>query len=98
MNHANEIQARDGVAVVLYGKPSCVQCDATERKLKKHKIHFTKVDVSEDEVALKFIKTLGYLKAPVVYVSAIDGDEHWTGFDVEKIALYITERPDAHAA
>ena len=95
MNHAQELQAREGVAVVLYGKPQCVQCDATERKLRKHKIHFTKVDVSQDAIALDFIKSFGYLQAPVVYVSAIDGDEHWTGFDVKKIAEHITERADA---
>ena len=95
-NHAQEIQARDGVAVVLYGKPSgCVQCDATKRKFKKHNIHFTEVDVTTDETALNFIKGLGYSTAPVVYVSAIEGDVHWTQFDVNKIAEHITERADA---
>jgi glutaredoxin-like protein NrdH len=94
-NHAQELQALEGVAVVLYGKPQCVQCDATERKLKKHNIHFTKVDVTQDETALAFIKGLGYTAAPVVYVSAIEGDVHWTQFDVAKIAEHITERADA---
>lgn len=95
MNHAQELQAREGVAVVLYGKKSCVQCDATERKLNKHNIHFTKVDVTKDEAALNFIKALGYSAAPVVYVSTIEGDVHWTQFDVNKIAEHITERADA---
>ena len=96
MNHAQELQAREGVAVVLYGKPKgCVQCDATERKLNKHNIHFTKVDVTKDEAALNFIKALGYSAAPVVYVSTIEGDVHWTQFDVNKIAEHITERADA---
>jgi len=95
MNHAQELQAREGVAVVLYGKQSCVQCDATERKLKKHDVHFTKVDVTKDEAALNFIKALGYSAAPVVYVSTIEGDVHWTQFDVNKIAEHITERADA---
>jgi glutaredoxin-like protein NrdH len=99
MNHAQELQAREGVAVVLYGKPKgCVQCDATERKLNKHGIHFTKVDVTKDETALDFIKTLGYSAAPVVYVSALDGDVHWTGYDVDQIGVHITARPDAEAA
>ena len=95
MNHAQELQAREGVAVVLYGKKSCVQCDATERKLNKHNIHFTKVDVTKDEAALNFIKALGYSAAPVVYVSTVEGDVHWTQFDVNKIAEHITERADA---
>lgn len=94
-NHAHALQARDGVAVVLYSKPrGCVQCDATKRKFKKHNIHFTEVDVTADETALNFIKGLGYSAAPVVYVSTIEGDVHWTQFDVEKIAEHITERPD----
>ncbi len=95
MNHAEEIQTREGVAVVLYGKKPCVQCDATERKFKKHNIHYTKVDVTKDETALDFIKALGYSAAPVVYVSTIEGDVHWTGYDVEQIAEHITERQDA---
>lgn len=95
-NHAHGVQARDGVAVVLYGKPfGCVQCDATKRKFKKHDVYYTEVDVTADAVALEFTKSLGYLKAPVVYVSTIDGDVHWTGYDVEKIAEHITERSDA---
>lgn len=98
MNHAQELQAREGVAVVLYGKKACVQCDATERKLKKHNIHFTKVDVSQDEAALNFIKALGYTSAPVVYVSALEGDVHWTQFDVGMIERHITARPDADVA
>ena len=94
-NHAHGVQARDGVAVVLYSKPKgCVQCDATKRKFKKHNIHYTEVDVSTDETALNFIKGLGYSAAPVVYVSTIEGDVHWTQFDVNLIAEHITERPD----
>ena len=95
-NHAQELQALEGVAVVLYNKPKgCVQCDATKRKLKKHNVHYTEVDVTQDETALNFIKGLGYSAAPVVYVSTIEGDVHWTQFDVEKIAEHITERADA---
>ena len=89
------IEARNGAAIVLYGKPNCVQCDATERKFKKHDVTYEKVDVSQDETALEFIKSLGYLKAPVVYVSTIEGDVHWTGYDVNMISEHITERQDA---
>lgn len=82
-------------AVTLYGKPRCVQCDATERKFKKDGVTYTKVDVSKDEVALDFIKGLGYASAPVVFVSAPDGDAHWTGYDVNEIAEHITNRSAA---
>lgn len=95
-NHAQELQALEGVAVVLYSKPKgCVQCDATKRKLKKHNIHYTEVDVTADATALEFIKSLGHAQAPVVYVSAIEGDVHWSGNNPDLIAQHITERADA---
>jgi glutaredoxin-like protein NrdH len=95
MTHAQTIQAIEDIAVVLYGKPRCVQCDATERKFKKEGVTYAKVDVSKDETALDFIKSLGYSQAPVVYVSAPDGDAHWSGYDVYEIAEHITHRSAA---
>lgn len=90
------IEARDGIAVTLYSKPKgCVQCDATKRKFKKEGVEYTEVDVTQDETALEFIKSLGYAQAPVVYVSAPEGDVHWSGNDVLKIGKYITHREAA---
>ncbi|QCB97140.1 NrdH-redoxin [Arthrobacter sp. PAMC25564] len=94
MTHAHEIQAREGVATVVYTKPDCVQCTQTFRMLDRAGIYYTKVDVSQDETALKFIKALDYMQAPVVYVSTIDGDEHWSGFNPDLIKANITERAD----
>jgi glutaredoxin-like protein NrdH len=95
-NLSHYIQARDGVAVVVYTKPSCVQCDRTFKLLDKANIHYTKVDVSQDPPALAFVKeTLGYTGAPVVYVSTIDGDLHWYGLRPDLIKEHVTERPDA---
>jgi len=84
------IHARNSAAVVLYGKPDCVQCTAIERKFKKEGVEFTKVDVSQDSGALEFIKGLGFSAAPVVYVSTIEGDVHWSGYDVNEIERHIT--------
>lgn len=95
MNHAEEIQAREGVAVVVYSKPDCQPCRMTKRKLDAASIYYTEVDVTKDETALAFVKALGYTGAPVVYVSAIEGDVHWYGLDVPNINLHITNRPDA---
>jgi glutaredoxin-like protein NrdH len=90
------IQARDGVAVVVYTKPGCQPCRMTKRKLDAAGIYYTEVDVTEDPTALQYVKeTLGYTGAPVVYVSTIDGDVHWFGLDVAKIEQHITHRPDA---
>lgn len=62
--------------VTVYSRPSCVQCTATYKTLDKAGIEYTVVDVSEDEAALEFVKSLGYLVAPVV----VAGDQHWGGF------------------
>jgi len=40
------------MAITVYTKPSCVQCNATYRAL--------------DSAALEHVKSLGYLQAPVV--------------------------------
>ena len=88
------IEARDGAAIVLYSKPACVQCDSTKRKFKKEGLikgkDYTTVDVTQDAGALQFIKSLGHLQAPVVYVSKADGTiAHWSGYDVNEIAEHI---------
>ena len=94
------ITARDGAAITLYSKPKgCVQCDATKRKFKKEGLiegrDFTVVDVTQDEAALDFIKSLGHSQAPVVYVSTPGGDHHWSGYDVDEIDLHILGKTKA---
>lgn len=89
-NLTPRIEARDGSAITLYSKPNgCVQCDATKRKFKKEGVEYTDVDVTQDETALEFIKSLGYSQAPVVYVSKVDGDHHWSGYNVNAIDEHI---------
>lgn len=84
------IEARDEVTVTLYSKPfGCVQCDATKRKFRKEGVDYTDVDVTEDETALSFIKSLGYSQAPVVFVSTPQGDHHWSGYNVDDIDEHI---------
>lgn len=96
----HRIEARGGAAIVLYSKPACVQCDATKRKFKKEGLKegtdYTVVDVSQDETALEFIKSLGHMQAPVVYVSKADGsNEHWSGYDVKEIDEHILGKKKA---
>lgn len=95
MNHAQEVMAREGVVVVLYGRPGCVQCDATERLFRKRGVRFAKVDVSTDPAALDFTKSLDYMQAPVVYTTTETGDFHWSGFHVTNISEHITEKQAA---
>lgn len=72
--------------VTLYSKPGCVQCRATERTFKKDGVKYNYVDISEQPEALAFIKGLGYLAAPVVYVNE---EIHWAGHQPQLISKHI---------
>ncbi|WP_043650928.1 glutaredoxin-like protein NrdH [Cellulosimicrobium cellulans] len=67
--------------VVVMGKKSCVQCDATYRALDKKGIEYSVVDVAQDAAALERVRELGYLQVPVV----VAGDDHWSGFRPDRI-------------
>lgn len=71
--------------VTVYGKPACVQCNATYRALDKKNIAYSTVDVSQDAEALARIRALGYAQAPVV----ITDKDHWSGFRPDKIDQII---------
>jgi len=68
--------------VTVYSEPSCVQCNATYRALDSAGITYNAVDVSANDDALAYVKSLGYVQAPVV----VAGAEHWSGFRPDKIA------------
>ena len=70
------------MAITVYTKPSCVQCNATYRALDSKGLDYEILYLSEDEKALEMVKSLGYLQAPVV----ITDDDHWAGFRPDKIA------------
>lgn len=69
------------MGIIVYSKPSCVQCTATYRALDNKGLTYEIKDVSQDDQALERLKQLGYLQAPVVQV----GDQHWSGFRPDKI-------------
>ena len=73
-------------AVILYSKPGCVQCRATQRAFDNRGVNYNYVDLSESPEALERIKSLGYLAAPVVYV---DEDTHWSGHQPQLIEKHI---------
>jgi glutaredoxin-like protein NrdH len=68
--------------VTVYTKPACTQCNATFRALDKAGIDYNKVDLSENDQARDYVMSLGYLQAPVVYVSPT---EHWSGFRPDRL-------------
>lgn len=69
------------MAITVYTKPACVQCNATYKALDKHGLDYQVVDISLDDEARDYVMALGYLQAPVVVVD----DEHWSGFRPERI-------------
>jgi len=73
----------EAIEVVVYSKPSCMQCAMTYRELDARGVSYRVVDLSEDAGALAYVKGLGYLSAPVVVVG---GAEHWAGFRPDRIS------------
>ncbi|WP_156761006.1 glutaredoxin-like protein NrdH [Microbacterium karelineae] len=69
------------MAITVYSKPACVQCNATYRALDAKGIDYQVTDVSEDAAALEQVKSLGYMQAPVV----VADEDHWSGFRPDKI-------------
>ena len=90
------IQARDGVAVVMYTKNNCFGCAKSKEKLDENSIHYTAVNVEEDASAYHYVtEVLGLRQMPVFVVSTIEGEEVWSGLQPQKIREHITHRADA---
>lgn len=70
------------MSVIVYSKPSCVQCVATMKALDKAGIEYSKLDISSDPQARENALGLGYLQAPVVDAG---GGNHWSGFRPDRI-------------
>lgn len=81
--------------LTLYGKPVCVQCDATKRTLAgkpgETPVEYTYVDITEDDDAYEYVTNyLGYKQAPVAVVDYGNGVEsHWSGFRPDKLSGFV---------
>lgn len=82
------------MAVTVYSKPACVQCNATYRLLDSRDIDYDIVDISQDAEALDRVRELGYMSAPVVITDA----DHWAGFRPDKIETLSTPAEHLTAA
>jgi glutaredoxin-like protein NrdH len=91
-----EENATSRYEITVYSKPRCPQCDATKRLLNKMSAPYAKADVTEDDVAHSFVKSMGYQQVPVVVVRDRHADtgedgrgdnivEHWSGFRPDRI-------------
>jgi glutaredoxin-like protein NrdH len=69
------------MAVTVYSKPGCQQCNATYRALDGAGLEYTVVDMTQDAEALDYVMGLGHLQAPVV----VAGEASWSGFRPDRI-------------
>lgn len=67
--------------ITLYTKNNCADCDRTKKFLAQRELEYTEFNVEEDPDALAYIKAMGYLAAPVVFVPFYEGQTtpHWSG-------------------
>lgn len=75
--------------ITLYTAPSCMQCHATKRHLRRAGVDFQILDVSDDAVARLAVEKLGYTMLPVVTVDLPDGLDHWSGYRPERLDAAI---------
>ncbi|MFE2994100.1 glutaredoxin domain-containing protein [Nocardia sp. NPDC059246] len=73
--------------ITVYSRPNCQPCKATIRKLDALGADYRKVDVTEDDDALDYIRSLGYSQAPVV----VAGETHWTGYSPDKLTKAVAD-------
>jgi glutaredoxin-like protein NrdH len=69
------------MAITVYTKDNCVQCEATKRHLDKIDVAYETVNITNNIGALDKLIALGYRSAPVV----IAGNESWAGYIPEKL-------------
>lgn len=75
--------------VTVYSTPHCPQCKTTYRLLEKQNTEYVIVDVTTNEDAFKFVKSLGYQSVPVVITPS---GEHWAGLrpdEIKALALAV---------
>lgn len=73
------------MTVTVYSKPACVQCTQSKKKLDQLGVVYNVIDVTEDAQALEYVKSLGYMAAPVI----VAGEQHWAGFQPDKITALV---------
>ena len=76
-----EPHAGRDVAITVYSKPACVQCNATCKALDKTGLDYQVVDITTSPEARDYVMSLGYLQAPVV----VTENQHWSGFRPDHI-------------
>jgi glutaredoxin-like protein NrdH len=74
--------------LTLYTLPTCMQCTLTKRALDNAGLPYNVIDLSQDDIAAEYVRSLGHTTAPVVTI----GDTHWSGFRPDLITAIATAR------
>ena len=69
------------MAITVYTKPACVQCEATLRALDRLGCMYSTIDITADTAARDYLLARGFLAAPVV----VAGGQAWSGFRPDRI-------------
>ena len=69
------------MGIMVYSRPRCVQCIATEKALRAKGVHFEMVDVTLHESATSKVQSLRRRRLPAVST----GSQHWSGFRPDEI-------------
>ena len=67
--------------VKVYGKPECVQCEYTQKKLGEAKVPFEYHDITTEPEARKIVEECGKTQLPLV----VANDQSWNGFRPDHI-------------
>lgn len=73
------------MAVKVYTKPDCPNCENTYALLNELQIDFTTVDIYENPNTLAYLKSKGFRGAPVVETD----EKSWSGFNEKAIRALV---------
>lgn len=54
--------------IKIYSKPNCNHCIQAENWLTRHQFSYHKVDITQDQIALSFLKQQGHKSVPQLYI------------------------------
>ncbi|WP_315503096.1 glutaredoxin domain-containing protein [Actinomyces radicidentis] len=85
--------------IELYTKPSCMQCAATEWRLDKHGISYSKHTLANHPDVVADLRARGFMAAPGVILRASDGGilDAWGGNNTAKIDAAVDRIRQADA-
>lgn len=76
------------MAVTVYSKSGCIQCDMTKTWLEAAEVEFTEINVEERPESITELQKYGFKSLPVVAVNSLDNA--WTGFRPERLRDLIS--------